>query len=199
MLPAAGVTGDAVVISLGVNDGDNIDTLTNLQELRARVSAPTVYWLLPGLKEDVRRAIRSVARDNGDRTIDTLPEVGRDHLHPNGTGYQRLAAQTLGGDSEVEVAYAPVERSVPTALSRHRAHAVAERGLRYPRTPRERIERLRALRQSEMSAPVLRRTLSGAAHVQRTPQHEVRMTATVTKAAAHCPAHAHDCRPLLRR
>ena len=96
MLPAGGIAGDAIVISLGVNDGDAPDTLANLRDLRARVRARTVSWLLPGLNGRVRRIILTIASAHGDHTVDTLPQVGRDHLHPSGAGYQRLAAETRG-------------------------------------------------------------------------------------------------------
>lgn len=129
LLPPGRTVAGTAVISLGVNDGDTADTLENLRTVRDRIQAQSVVWLLPGLKEHVRDMIRTVAAENGDRTLDTRPEVGRDHLHPTGAGYERIADATVGqSQGGVEVAYAPDE-GVP-ARSRHRTprHARALRG-----------------------------------------------------------------------
>jgi lysophospholipase L1-like esterase len=85
---------NTIIISLGVNDDDKADTLDNLRQLRAKVQARTVIWLLPGLKEHVRSLIRQVAAEHRDRTLDTRAQAGRDHLHPTSAGYQVLADVT---------------------------------------------------------------------------------------------------------
>jgi lysophospholipase L1-like esterase len=91
-----------VVISLGANDGDSIDTLANLRRLRAAVRARTVYWLLPGHSAQARAAIRSVAALFRDRLIDTAPLAGPDGLHPTRAGYAELAQQTQAVDAGVQ-------------------------------------------------------------------------------------------------
>jgi hypothetical protein len=87
--------GTTIVISLGAND-DVVSghTFANLLKVRRAVQGGTVYWLLPGIKETVRSAIRSVAAAFGDHVIDTKAEAGPDHLHPTGAGYALLAAET---------------------------------------------------------------------------------------------------------
>ena len=92
------------IISLGVNDGDGIATAENLSRLRGRVVADTVYWLLSGTNEHIRDAVRAIAGRFGDRLIDVLPLAGPDHIHPDRTGYARLAAEThgLGGGSSTQ-------------------------------------------------------------------------------------------------
>ena len=130
MLPRGRTSAGTAVISLGVNDGDTTGTLDNLREVRSRIDAPAVVWLLPGLKEDVRDMIRTVAAENNDRTLDTRPQVGRDHLHPTGRGYETIAAATIGpanGDAPgVEVAFAPDEDRQATvrqvSQARHTRH-----------------------------------------------------------------------------
>lgn len=97
LLPTGGRTASEVVISLGVNDDPSMDTLGNLRRLRARVRADRVTWLLPGLKETVRRHIRTVAAENQDRLVDTIRQVGPDRLHPTGAGYRVIAAWTMDG------------------------------------------------------------------------------------------------------
>jgi hypothetical protein len=81
------------VISLGVNDSPSRTTLMNLRVVRARIHARRVYWLLPGIKDDVRRMIYSVAAQHHDVLIDTRP-ISRsqpDHLHPTREGYYQIA------------------------------------------------------------------------------------------------------------
>lgn len=85
------------IISLGVNDGEAADTADNLARLRARVTADVVYWLLTGGNPRARDAVRVVAGRFGDRLIDAAPLAGPDHIHPDRTGYARLAAETEGG------------------------------------------------------------------------------------------------------
>lgn len=70
-LPGVPLAARQVVISLGVNDDPSMDTPGNLRRLRGAIRAPSVTWLLPGLKPDVRRHVTDVARQFGDRVIDT--------------------------------------------------------------------------------------------------------------------------------
>jgi hypothetical protein len=84
------------IISLGVNDGEGVATSDNLSRLRGEVSADVVYWLLTGGNPRARAAVLSVARRFGDRLIDAAPLTGQDHIHPDRTGYARLAMETRG-------------------------------------------------------------------------------------------------------
>jgi lysophospholipase L1-like esterase len=83
---------DKVVISLGVNDGESASTISSLQRVRESVRGRVVYWLLPPHHDYARTAIRTVARQFGDRLIDCAPEAGPDGLHPTGAGYRTLGA-----------------------------------------------------------------------------------------------------------
>lgn len=204
--PPQGVSADTVVISLGVNDGDTSGTQDNLESLRARINARTVYWLLPGLKEDVRRMILQVAGSYNDHFIDTRPEAGRDHLHPSGAGYQRIAAQTTGERrEEVEVAFAPTEIRLPPNLGRAyptRSHVWSKNAGVAFTTPRERIRRLRSLRAADESAPVIRRVSADMSYRVRPWQREMRVTTTLHSFAAphgnRCPPHIRGCQVYVR-
>jgi lysophospholipase L1-like esterase len=123
LLPAGQTEAATAVISLGVNDDASLDTIGNLREVRSRIVSPNVIWLLPALKENVRAMIRTVAAENGDRTLDTRPQAGRDHLHPNGAGYEIIAAKAMGPAEEEVAAYETRVRSVP----------------RHPLAPRRRV------------------------------------------------------------
>jgi hypothetical protein len=81
LTPQAGGT---AVISLGVNDSDAMPTLQNLRRVRASIQAKRVFWLLPGIKQRVRDAVRTVAVEYDDFLVDTRFEAG--------AGYRFLAA-----------------------------------------------------------------------------------------------------------
>ena len=85
------------VISLGVNDRDDVPTVDNLLLLRRSIAANHVYWLLAGINPRARDAARIVARLYRDRLIDVAPLAGPDHLHPGRAGYAALATATGGG------------------------------------------------------------------------------------------------------
>lgn len=86
-----------VVISLGVNDDPSMATQDNLRRLRRGLASTQVTWLLPGLKDEVRAAIRQVAAENRDRVVDTISQVGPDRLHPGRDGYRMIAEWSLQG------------------------------------------------------------------------------------------------------
>jgi lysophospholipase L1-like esterase len=113
LLPAAPKEARSVVISLGVNDDPSMNTAAALRQMRRGIQAAHVTWLLPGPKEAVRQAIRTVAAEHGDRLVDTSGDLGPDHLHPTGSGYRRLAALTAEGDGATTP---PVQRP-PTATA----------------------------------------------------------------------------------
>ena len=86
-----------VVISLGVNDSLDIETAHNLRRLRHGLSAEAVYWLLPGIHPAARDAVREIAKEFRDRIIDVASMTGADHVHPDRTGYAKLASLTKPG------------------------------------------------------------------------------------------------------
>jgi len=81
----------SVLISLGLNDTDDMATLENLRRVRTSVHAKRVFWLLPGIKPRAREAIRTVAVEYDDFLVDSRFEVGADHVHPAVAGYRFLA------------------------------------------------------------------------------------------------------------
>lgn len=108
------------IISLGVNDGDGVATADNLSRLRGRVAANNVYWLLSGTNEHIRDAVRTIAGRFGDRLIDVLPLAGPDHIHPDRTGYAKLATETLGSGAGTS-AQASAYQDFPPPESVYRA------------------------------------------------------------------------------
>jgi len=85
------VAANSVIISLGSNDSDNIRSLWELMQLRARVTAQQVYWILPANNTAIQDMIRVLARDYHDHVLGFEPR--RDKTHPTQTGYKQLARQ----------------------------------------------------------------------------------------------------------
>ena len=86
------VAANSVVISLGSNDGDNIRSLWELMQLRAKVQAKQVYWILPANNPAIQDMIRVLARDYDDVVLGFTPR--QDKTHPTQTGYKQLAEST---------------------------------------------------------------------------------------------------------
>jgi lysophospholipase L1-like esterase len=84
-----------VIISLGSNDTQNINTFEELDTLRQLVQADRVYWILPNIKETKRKAVWEVARKYNDFIIDARGvDRSPDTVHPTYKGYKELAKQT---------------------------------------------------------------------------------------------------------
>lgn len=86
------------IISLGTNDHFQIRTIWELQQMRDRVNADRVFWILPPCndkfcKPSVNRAVEIIAKDKGDTIIRTS-QLQSDSIHPNQSGYKELANQT---------------------------------------------------------------------------------------------------------
>jgi hypothetical protein len=81
-----------VLISLGSNDHDGVDTERALRSIRSRIRSGEVTWLLSANNWRASDIARSIARDHGDRVIDVRTVVGPDGIHPSPSGYYRMAA-----------------------------------------------------------------------------------------------------------
>lgn len=86
-----------VIISLGSNDLKHINTYEELFTLRQLVKADRVYWILPNIKEEKRKAVRMVADRYKDNVIDARNhEISPDKVHPTYKGYKGIANETRG-------------------------------------------------------------------------------------------------------
>lgn len=79
-----------VIISLGSNDHQGIDTRAELLKLRKRIDSKKVYWIMPAIKPDVQDLVEEVADRYGDWII-TIPYLSPDKIHPTGKGYAKIA------------------------------------------------------------------------------------------------------------
>lgn len=92
-----------VIISLGTNDHKYIKTMQELETMREKIRASTVYWILPVGNspksemplEAIQYAVKAVAEQYGDVVL-PINHVQKDGIHPSNTGYRELAKQTKG-------------------------------------------------------------------------------------------------------
>jgi lysophospholipase L1-like esterase len=84
-----------VIISLGSNDLKSVDTYEELQTIRKLTNAQTVYWIIPNIKESVRKQVWMVANENHDHVIDARNhDRSPDTVHPTYKGYKSISEQT---------------------------------------------------------------------------------------------------------
>jgi len=81
-----------VVISLGSNDHEGVRTLWELQQIRSRVHADRVYWIMPAIKPNIQNMVKLVAEDYGDMVL-PINRLQPDKVHPSWAGYRELAEQ----------------------------------------------------------------------------------------------------------
>jgi hypothetical protein len=81
-----------VIISLGSNDHSGVNTLKELQKLRATIHSKKVYWIMPAIKPDIQRIVLSIAASNGDGII-YIKDVSHDKIHPSTNGYKQISAE----------------------------------------------------------------------------------------------------------
>jgi lysophospholipase L1-like esterase len=83
-----------LVISLGANDTDKINTRVNLVRIRSKAVADRVYWILPNenLKPEQLKAVTAVAAEFGDVVVPrSTHNISSDGIHPTRKGYKELA------------------------------------------------------------------------------------------------------------
>ena len=88
---------NTVIISLGSNDLQNINTFEELDTLRQLVKGDRIYWIIPNIKETKRRAVWDVAIKYNDWVIDARGyDRSTDAVHPTYKGYKGIADATRG-------------------------------------------------------------------------------------------------------
>jgi lysophospholipase L1-like esterase len=87
------LSANTVIISLGTNDPDTMNTFKELLALRQLVSGKKVVWIMPPIKPSVQEIVKIIARSYKD-TILEIPELSKDKVHPTSTGYKQLAEKT---------------------------------------------------------------------------------------------------------
>jgi len=82
----------SVVISLSTNDWEKADTYGMLMNIRTKVQADKVYWILPNSesKPDAAKHVQRVAAQFNDVVIPTT-RWQKDKIHPSWAGYKEIA------------------------------------------------------------------------------------------------------------
>ena len=89
---------DTVIISLGSNDHKGVNTYDELFEMRQRVGAKNVFWVLPagnlpagGVPIDkIQSIVKKIAIYYGD-TVLPITRLQADGIHPSWAGYKDIA------------------------------------------------------------------------------------------------------------
>ena len=87
------VPAETVIISLGSNDHDGINSFKELLALRERVGAKRVFWIMPAVKPHIQDMINIIAKNFGD-TVLPITRLQQDKIHPSWSGYKEIASQT---------------------------------------------------------------------------------------------------------
>lgn len=95
---SSNLSAKTAIISLGTNDHSGVRTIWELQQMRRRVDADRVFWVLPPCndkfcKPQVNQAVEMIAKDYGDTIIKTN-RLQKDAIHPSWAGYKELANST---------------------------------------------------------------------------------------------------------
>jgi lysophospholipase L1-like esterase len=92
---------EIVVISLGTNDHKGVKTYDELFEMRQRVGAKNVFWVLPagnlpagGVSiEKIQSIVKELAAYYGD-TVLPIRGLQPDGIHPSWSGYKDIVERT---------------------------------------------------------------------------------------------------------
>lgn len=88
----ADLTATTMIISLGTNDHDGVNSFKELLAMRERVTAERVYWILPPIKPHIQDMVKIIAKNYND-TIITTNRLQPDKIHPSWAGYKELGEQ----------------------------------------------------------------------------------------------------------
>ena len=89
---------DTVIISLGSNDHKGVKTYDELFEMRQRVGAANVFWVLPAGNlpaggvpiGKIQGIVKEIAEYHGD-TVLPITRLQADGIHPSWAGYKDIA------------------------------------------------------------------------------------------------------------
>ena len=87
------LTANTVIISLGTNDHDGVNSFRELLALRQQVTGEKVFWIMPPIKPHIQEMVRIIAKNYKD-TILEIPALSSDKIHPSTRGYKQLAEVT---------------------------------------------------------------------------------------------------------
>ena len=91
------LSASTVIISLGTNDHQYVNTRKELEALRKKTKAKNVFWILPmgnspksGVPlDEIQHVVAEIAEYHGDTVIATS-RLQPDRIHPSWAGYKEL-------------------------------------------------------------------------------------------------------------
>ena len=92
---------DTLIISLGSNDHKGVKTYDELFEMRQRVGAKNVFWVLPAGNlpaggvpiEKIQSIVKELAAYYGDKVL-PIRGLQPDGIHPSWSGYKDIVERT---------------------------------------------------------------------------------------------------------
>ncbi len=84
---------NTVIISLGSNDHNGVNTFKELMTMRQRVEGKRVFWIMPAIKPHIQDIVKIIANSYGD-TILPITRLQPDGVHPSWAGYKEIAEKT---------------------------------------------------------------------------------------------------------
>ena len=87
------LSANIVIISLGTNDPETMNTFKELLALRELVAGKKVFWVMPPIKPNVQEIVKIISKNYKDTVIE-IPQLSKDKVHPTSTGYKQLAEMT---------------------------------------------------------------------------------------------------------
>lgn len=84
---------ETVIISLGSNDHDGVNSFKELLAMRERVQGKRVFWILPAIKPHIQDMVKIIAKNFGD-TVLPITKLQPDKVHPSWAGYKEIAGNT---------------------------------------------------------------------------------------------------------
>jgi len=84
---------NTVIISLGSNDHNGVNTFQELLVMRQRVEGKRVFWILPAIKPHIQDMVQIIAKNFGD-TVLPITKLQPDKVHPSWAGYKEIASNT---------------------------------------------------------------------------------------------------------
>jgi len=84
---------ETVIISLGSNDHDGVNSFKELLAMRERVEGKRVFWILPAIKPHIQDMVKIIAKNFGD-TVLPITKLQPDKVHPSWAGYKEIAGNT---------------------------------------------------------------------------------------------------------
>ena len=84
---------NTVIISLGSNDHDGVNSFKELLAMRQRIEGKRVFWIMPAVKPHIQDMVEIIARNFGD-TVLPITRLQPDKVHPTWAGYKEIASIT---------------------------------------------------------------------------------------------------------